>query len=106
MIDRDVFVGLVSVGAGLYVLAGALFGHERMLEARLPGMLARQFGAFTARCLLVATGTLFIVLGLFLLRPLFGMQSSSSFWHEPRNAGPVQDPGPAIALAKLETVSP
>lgn len=69
MIDRDTFVGVVSVGAGLFVLASALFGQDRLLEARVPALLARQLGEFATRCFLIATGLLFVAIGVYLLRP-------------------------------------
>lgn len=70
MIDRDLFVGLVSIGAGIFVLAGSLFRHEDMLKGTVPAAVAALLGPVPARCLLAATGVVFVGIGIMIIRPV------------------------------------
>ncbi len=68
MIERDLFVGIVAIAAGVFVVAGGATGHERFMQAMMPQLLVYRFGAIVARSIVIVVGVAFLTLGLFILR--------------------------------------
>lgn len=69
MIERDVLVGTVSLGIGLYLFIGGLVGQKTLLQATLVQWLVFAIGNRPARGAVAITGLVFAGMGLWLIRP-------------------------------------
>ncbi len=56
MIERDLFVGAVSIGLGVSLLFFALTDHKGYFEMRSPSAMVRFLGRTRARCLIGFVG--------------------------------------------------
>ncbi len=69
MIHPDVFVAVVSIGAGLLLLGGSATQNARLMQATVPQFLTAQLGLTGSRIIIATAGVVFVVLGAWLLRP-------------------------------------
>lgn len=67
MIDRDVFVGLVSGAVGLGLVYGSWQNNSRLMQGLLVQWMAFAWGEVLARIAVACVGGLFVAMGIWLI---------------------------------------
>ncbi len=64
---HDLFVGLLAIVFGGFLLVGAVFDLSLLMSLRSPRTLAEAMGKTTARTIIAAVGTTSIAMGLLIV---------------------------------------
>jgi hypothetical protein len=86
MWERDLFVAMVALGLGLFLVFASVSNNDRYFEMRTPAAMVRWLGRHRTRCLVGVVGLGLIGIGGMVVHSGWTKFSSRSVSEEPNAA--------------------